>query len=96
MRRSLLRCAAAVTLVGAATLIAATPASAARPRKQACVGMTFKIGAADAQPPGDTVGGTIRWFARDRVESPVGLGDGIQVLQAGLLPDTVEPNVCND
>ena len=96
MRRSLLRSAVAIALVGATMLVSAAPASAARPRRQACVGTTFASGAAGAQPPADTVGGAIRDFARDRVLSPVGLGDGIQLMQAGFLPDTVEPNVCND
>ena len=96
MRRSLLRSALAVALVGATTLASAAPAFAARPRRQACVGITFAVGATGSQPPGDTVGGAVRDFARDRVLSPVGLGDGIQLMQAGFLPDTVEANVCND
>ena len=93
MRRSLLRCAGAVALVAAATLIAATPASAATPRNQACVGQTFSSSAHAAT---GAVGSAVRDFARDKVASPPGLGDGIQLVQAGLLPDSVADNACND
>jgi hypothetical protein len=95
MRRSTLRAVAGCTAAASLLLVQAPPAGAARPVKQACVGVTFSTGARGSQPPSDTVGGTIRWFARDRVQSPPGLGDGIQLLQAGLLSDDVEPNVCN-
>jgi hypothetical protein len=35
-------------------------------------------------------------FAQDPNLPPPGLGDGIQALQAGVVPDEVVPNTCND
>jgi hypothetical protein len=93
MRRSLLRCVAGITIAGVATLVSAAPASAARPRLQACVGATFSVG---AHVGPDTVGSVVRDFARDKVASPPGLGDGIQLMQSGGLPDGVAANACND
>jgi hypothetical protein len=35
-------------------------------------------------------------FAQDPNLPPPGLGDGIQALQAGQVPDDLVPNTCND
>ncbi len=70
----------------------ASAAGAAQPAVHACLGTTLS-GAAAALPPGG-VGAAVRSFAQDPT-SPPGLGDGIQALQAGLVPDDVVPNTCN-
>jgi len=66
----------------------AGPASAAKPVVQGCVGQTFSQ--AGAHP----LGQLIKQFAQSPDGQP-GLGDGIQTLQAGQLPDEVAPNTCN-
>jgi hypothetical protein len=70
----------------------ASAAGAAQPVVKACVGTTFS-GAAAALPPGG-VGQAVRGFAQDPTTRP-GIGDGIQALQAGLVPDDVVVNTCN-
>jgi hypothetical protein len=74
----------AVSLVG----ISASAAGAGQPAIRACVGKTFSQ--ATAHPLGQLVSS----FARDPFSKP-GLGDGIQLIQAGLVPDAVVPNACN-
>jgi hypothetical protein len=65
-------------------------ASAATPVVQACVGSTFS---SLAQAPGP-LGQGVRTFAQDPSNRP-GLGDGIQALQAGVVPQDVVANACN-
>jgi hypothetical protein len=40
-------------------------------------------------------GSAVVGFAQEPGNRP-GLGDGVQLLQAGLVPDEVVPNTCND
>jgi hypothetical protein len=66
----------------------------AEPAVQACVGDSLS-GLASSQPvPGDFGAGVVA-FAQQPDGSP-GVGDGIQLLQAGLVPDEAVPNSCND
>ena len=76
-------------IVGACGGIAST-AGAATPAEQGCVGSTFSSLATAAPRLGQGVVG----FAQDPTTRP-GLGDGIQALQAGQVPDEVVPNSCN-
>jgi hypothetical protein len=89
---SVLRKATLPLIVFAAVVGSASAAGAAQPAAQACVGQTYSQAAA-ALPGGD-LGQTVRSFAQDPF-SPPGLGDGIQALQAGLVPDDVVINACN-
>jgi hypothetical protein len=68
-------------------------AGAGEPVVQACVGTTFSD-AAHALPPGD-FGQVVSGFAQAPDTEHPGLGDGIQLLQAGLVPDEVAVNTCN-
>jgi hypothetical protein len=68
----------------------AVPASAATPVVHACVGTTFSAG---AHAPGP-LGQLITTFAHDPFSKP-GLGDGIQLLQAGEVGQDVVANTCN-
>ena len=86
-------------VVAAAALTGvATAAGASRPVVQGCVGSTLSGAAHDLQdigaPPG-ALGDIMSGFAHSPDGQP-GLGDGIQVLQAGQLPDEVAANNCND
>ena len=65
-------------------------ANAAEPAARACVGTTLSS-LATAAP---RLGQGVRGFAQDPTNRP-GLGDGIQGLQAGQVPDEVVPNTCN-
>jgi hypothetical protein len=67
-------------------------AGAAQPVVHACVGTTF---ATAAHAPGP-LGVVIKEFAQAPDTAHPGLGDGIQMLQAGLVPDDVAVNTCND
>ena len=68
-------------------------AGAGEPVVQACVGTTFSAAAQDL-PPGD-LGQLIVAFAQAPDTAHPGLGDGIQNLQAGMVPDEVAVNTCN-
>jgi hypothetical protein len=92
MKLSMARKAAFSLLVVAGVCVPAAAASAAKPVVQACVGTTYSD-AAHALTPGD-LGQVVRSFAQDP-GSPPGLGDGIQGVQAGLVPDEVVLNACN-
>ena len=65
-------------------------ANAAEPAVGACVGTTFS----SLATAGPRLGQGVKGFAQDPTNRP-GLGDGIQALQAGLVPDEVVPNTCN-
>jgi hypothetical protein len=73
---------------------AAGAAGAAEPANQACVGESLSGLASNQEVPGDFGAGVVG-FAQQEDGSP-GLGDGIQLLQAGLVPDEAVPNSCND
>ena len=63
----------------------ASAAGAAQPSPPSCLGESFS----DLAGPG--FGQGVRSFA----QQPGPLGDGIQNLQAGLVPDEVVTNTCN-
>jgi hypothetical protein len=68
-------------------------AGASQPVVQACVGSTHSQDAA-AFGPG-SIGTISSTFARQTGTTHPGLGDGIQLLQQGLVPDTTVANTCN-
>jgi hypothetical protein len=73
-------------------------AGASQPANQACYGESISVLAADQPFPG-AFGGAVVGFAQappDEFLPLPGLGDGVQALQAGLVPDEVVPNTCND
>lgn len=79
----------ALGLVIASVLLAAPldSASAATPAKQACFGKDFSGYAQDLAPLGQTL------LVFGLIEG--GLGQEVQLHQAGLVPDSVIPNGCN-
>ena len=92
--RTLLGGAAAVALAAGITLGAAGAAGAGPPTTQACVGESLSALASDQPAPG-AFGAGVVGFAQAPDARP-GLGDGIQALQAGDVPDAGVPNTCND
>ena len=92
--KGLLAGAAAAALAAGITLGAGGAAGAGTPRTHACVGQSLSA-LASTQPAPGAFGQAVRSFAQDPMTAP-GLGDGIQALQAGAVPDTVVPNTCND
>jgi hypothetical protein len=66
-------------------------AGAAEPANQACVGESLSALAIGSQ---GAFGAGVVGFAQDPTTRP-GLGDGIQAVQAGAVPDDVVPNTCN-
>ncbi len=66
----------------------------AQPANQACIGKSYSA-LATTQPFPGAFGGGVRGFAQDPNTAP-GLGDGVQAVQAGVVPDDVVPNTCND
>jgi hypothetical protein len=69
-------------------------AGASQPVVQACIGTTFSQGAHATHAEGVPFGQVIVPFAQD-LEPNFGVG-GIQPLQAGLVPDEIAVNTCND
>ena len=92
-RSAILLAIAACALLG----VGVTAAGASEPVVHACVGTTFSEGAQGALvgPPG-TFGQLVSGLARAPGTEHPGGGDGIQQLQAGLVPDTVAINACNN
>jgi hypothetical protein len=88
------RAVTAAAIVAGAVVISAGAAGAATPASQGCVGSTFSSLAAGAHELGIPYGQLVVPFAQDPF-SPPGLGDGIQALQAGLVPDDLVANTCN-
>jgi len=69
-------------------------ASAGEPAVQACVGTSLSALATNQAVAGG-FGQGVRGFAQAPGTRHPGLGDGIQNLQAGFIPDAVVPNTCN-
>jgi hypothetical protein len=92
--RALRRAAVATGVLAGVILGSASVAGAGEPVVQACVGTTFS-GAAHAVPPQD-LGQIVVGFAQAPGTAHPGLGDGIQEVQAGLVPDEIAVNTCND
>lgn len=71
----------------------ASVASAGEPADKACVGESLSV-LATTQPLPGAFGEAVVSFAKEP-SSPPGLGEGIQDLQAGEIPDDLVPNTCN-
>jgi len=86
-RRVLQRC--IIAGLGTATLVVslASPATAAQPNHQACLGHDIRSYAEAGAGFGDFVSG---------LAAAGGVGDEILAHLAGDLPDVVIPNTCND
>lgn len=73
-------------------------AGAAEPANQACIGDLFNGDAPENGGPVPGAGETVSGIATDP-GGQFGLasfGEGIQLLQAGVVPDEAFPNSCND
>jgi hypothetical protein len=94
-KRVFVRVAVAAGLAAGITLASGTSAGAGEPANRARIGGQLLC-------PGDhpTVPGRVRGRGQrvrpDPSLPPPGLGEGIQALQAGVVPDDVVPNTCND
>ncbi|MET1003454.1 MAG: hypothetical protein ABWZ15_16715, partial [Acidimicrobiia bacterium] len=77
----------ALSSISVIAVLGLTPgvADAGQPANRACVGTTDSA-LATTQPFPGAFGGGVRGFAQDPTTRP-GLGDGIQALQAGVVPD---------
>jgi hypothetical protein len=92
-RLFLLLAASALVLLG----FSAAPAGASTPASPGCYGESISALASDQPFPGAFGAGTVG-FAQAPTDEffPIpGLGDGVQALQAGLVPDAIVPNTCN-
>jgi hypothetical protein len=92
MNSALRRATVALALAGVTIVAPAAVASASTPVMHACVGTTFS-GNATSLLPG-AVGATVKGFAQEADARP-GIGDGIALLQAGLVDDSTVANTCN-
>jgi len=88
------RAVTAAAIVAGSVVVSAGAAGAATPVSQGCVGSTVSGLAAAAHGSGVPYGQLVVGFAQDPFSRP-GLGDGVQLLQAGLVPDEIVPNTCN-
>ena len=70
------------------------PADAATPAIQGCYGAGVSALATTSTINGG-FGAAVSGFAQDPNSRP-GIGDGVQLHQAGLIPDEFLPNFCND
>ena len=89
------RAVTAAAIVAGSVVISVGAAGAATPVTKGCVGSTVSGLAAAARDSGIPYGQLVRSFAQDPNTAHPGLGDGIQLLQAGLVPDEIVPNTCN-
>ena len=92
MLRKLLISSGVATIAVAVTSVAGV-VDAGRPAVQGCYGASISA-LATTQPFPGAFGAGVRGFAQDPEGRP-GLGDGVQLLQAGLVPDGAVPNTCN-
>jgi hypothetical protein len=85
-----------VTLAAAMTVLALATgvADAGQPANRGCYGESISSLATNQPFPG-AFGAAVVGFAQAPDGRP-GLGDGVQALQAGFVPDEVVPNTCND
>jgi len=95
MNRALRASLIAITVTGGTIAGATGVASASEPTVQACVGTTFSDTATSSAP--GTVGDTVTAVLQNTtgIQPAPGLGDGIQLLQEGQVPDSAVPNACN-
>ena len=88
------RIVAAVGVVVLVMLTAVGTASAGTPAVRGCVGSTFSQNVQADVSKGTPPGSDVKVFAQSPVGRP-GLGDAIQYLEAGVVPQKVVPNTCN-
>jgi hypothetical protein len=94
MRRSAIRLGVGTAVVAAALAMGVGAAGAAEPNNQGCVGESLSVLASNQPAPG-AFGQAVVGFAQAPVGQP-GLGDAIQAFQAGVVPDNIVPNTCNN
>ena len=92
MNRVIRKVAVGAAIAATSVICLAGTAQAGRPATQGCVGSTLSSLASDQSFPGQ-FGAGVRSFAQS--PGKPGLGDGIQALQAGVVPDGTLPNTCN-
>ena len=88
----------AYVVAAGAVIGVAGQAGASQPVVEGCVGATFSEAAQalhEAGAPPGSLGDIVSGFAQQDDGHP-GLGDGIQAIQAGVVPDSVAVNACND
>ena len=90
MRRGISKIAVSFAIVAGVSGGIVSGAGAAKPAVHACVGTTFS----SLATAGPRLGQGVKGFAQDPTNRP-GLGDGLQSLQAGQVPDEVVLNTCN-
>jgi hypothetical protein len=95
VNKAVRRVAVAAGVVAGVVVGSGGVASAGEPVDQACVGESLSA-LATTQPFPGAFGAGVVSFAQDPNLPPPGLGDGIQALQAGVVPDEVVLNTCND
>jgi hypothetical protein len=95
VNKAVRRVAVAAGVVAGVVVGSGGVAGAGEPVDQACVGESLSA-LATTQPFPGAFGAGVVGFAQDPNLPPPGLGDGIQALQAGVVPDEVVPNTCND
>jgi hypothetical protein len=79
----------ASTLLG--TVAISSTALAAQPAVRACLGASVSAGAQLFHPYGQVV------LAPNTPTGPFGkVSDAVHAIQAGLVPDSIYPNTCND
>ena len=97
LRTSFARGLAATAGLALLSGVFAYPASGAEPAKQACVGETVSgLAVILGSDFGQIVARNAQGIDSSPFDTKPGLGDGIQRLQAGVLPDDFVPNTCND
>jgi len=95
MKRRIVSAVFAFGLIGGGVGVAgAGVAGAAEPNNQACVGESLSVLASNQPFPG-AFGAAVSGFAQFPDGQP-GLGNAIQALQAGVVPDEIVPNTCNN
>ena len=81
-------------VAGAALASVAGVVDARSPARRGCYGESISALAGNQEFPG-AFGAGVKGFAQ-APDGKAGLGDGVQLLQAGGVPDDVVPNTCND
>jgi hypothetical protein len=90
--RTIARSSAAVAVAFAGLAVPATSALAATPLVHACVGSSISTAATGNPRLGQFISGV----AHDPTSgSGLGVGDDVQALQTGLVPDSGFANTCN-